>query len=43
MTSLQDIKILISRFIVRQDWEEDKGIKSKCIEIGKRVRGIQQR
>lgn len=28
-------KILISRFIVRQVWEEDKGIKNKYIEIGK--------
>lgn len=28
-------KILISRFIVRQDCEEDKGIKSICIEIEK--------
>lgn len=36
-------KFLISRFIVRQDWEGDKGIKTKCTQIRKRKRGIRNR
>lgn len=36
-------KFLSSRFIIRLNQEGDKRIKLKCIQIGKRMKGIRRR